>query len=121
MTYVDEFYDFKLFSNPKHRIFPQTKSLIGRKVQNGHSHESVHIVNQTVEALQKREKDEASFLLKIGEKFILIKYFVVRDEKKISTEECSKDRKKYLIHRNLQAKDVYSIGKISHILQKSIV
>jgi DUF438 domain-containing protein len=31
--------------------------------------------------LKKREKDEASFWIKMGEKFILIKYFAVHDEK----------------------------------------
>jgi len=81
MTYVDENDEVKFFSDPKHRIFPRTKSIIGRKVQNCHPHESVHIVNQIVETFKKREKDEASFWIKMGEKFILIKYFAVHDEK----------------------------------------
>ena len=81
MTYVDEEDEVKFYSDPKHRIFPRTKSIIGRKVQNCHPHESVHIVNQIVESFKKGEKDEASFWIKMGEKLILIKYFAVRDEK----------------------------------------
>ena len=81
MTYVDENNEVKFYSDPKHRIFPRTKSIIGRKVQNCHPHESVHIVNQIVESFKKGEKDEASFWIKMGEKFILIKYFAMRNEK----------------------------------------
>jgi len=81
MTYVDENDEVKYYSDPRHRIFPRTRSIIGRKVQNCHPHESVHIVNQIVEAFKKGEKDEASFWIKIGEKFILIKYFAIRNEK----------------------------------------
>lgn len=83
MTYVDENDEVKFYSDPKHRIFPRTRSIIGRKVQNCHPHESVNIVNQIVETFKKGEKDEASFWIKMGEKFILIKYFAVRDEKNI--------------------------------------
>jgi DUF438 domain-containing protein len=41
----------------------------------------IHIVNQIVEAFKKGKKDIASFLINMGEKFILIKYFAMRDEK----------------------------------------
>ena len=80
ITYVDENDEVKYYSNPKHRIFPRTKSIIGRKVQNCHPHESVHIVNKILEALKNGGKDVASFWIKMGEKFVLIKYFAVRDE-----------------------------------------
>ena len=81
MTYVDENDEVKFYSDPKHRIFPRTRSIIGRKVQNCHPHESVRIVNKIVEVFKKGEKDEAFFWLKMGEKFILIRYFAVRDKK----------------------------------------
>lgn len=80
MTYVDENDEVKFYSDPKHRIFPRTKGIIGRKVQNCHPHESVHIVNKIVEAFKKGVKDEASFWLKTGDRFVLIRYFAVRDE-----------------------------------------
>lgn len=81
MTYVDENDEVKFYSDPQHRIFPRTKSIIGRKVQNCHPHESVHIVNQIVDAFKKGDKNDASFWIKMGEKFVLIKYFAVRNEK----------------------------------------
>jgi len=79
MTYVDENDEVRYFSNPKHRIFPRTTGIIGRKVQNCHPHDSVHIVNKIVESFKKGEKDEAAFWIKMGEKFVLIKYFAMRD------------------------------------------
>ena len=79
MTFVDENDEVRYFSNPKHRIFPRTTGIIGRKVQNCHPHDSVHIVNKIVESFKKGEKDEAAFWIKMGEKFVLIKYFAVRD------------------------------------------
>ncbi len=80
MTFVDENDEVKFYSDPKHRVFPRTKSIIGRKVQNCHPHESVHIVNKIIESFKKGEKDVASFWIKMGMKFVLIKYFAVRDE-----------------------------------------
>lgn len=80
MTFVDENDEVKFYSDPKHRVFPRTKSIIGRKVQNCHPHESVHIVNKIIESFKKGEKNVASFWIKMGMKFVLIKYFAVRDE-----------------------------------------
>ncbi len=81
MTFVDADNTVKFFSSPKHRIFPRTKSIIGRKVQNCHPPESVHVVDQIVEAFRSGEKDEANFWIQMGPKFVLIRYFAVRDAK----------------------------------------
>ncbi len=80
MTFVDAENTVKFFSSPKHRIFPRTKSIIGRKVQNCHPPESVHVVDQIVEAFRSGEKDEANFWIQMGPKFVLIRYFAVRDK-----------------------------------------
>jgi len=80
MTFVDADNTVKFFSSPKHRIFPRTKSIIGRKVQNCHPPESVHVVDQIVEAFRNGEKDEANFWIQMGPKFVLIRYFAVRDD-----------------------------------------
>ncbi|MBN2281513.1 MAG: DUF438 domain-containing protein [Candidatus Marinimicrobia bacterium] len=79
ITYVNEQDEVQFFSNPRQRIFPRTTSIIGRKVQNCHPHESVHIVNQIIEAFRKGEKDEAAFWIKMGPAYVLIKYFAVRN------------------------------------------
>ncbi len=80
ITYVDENNQVKFFSTPEKRIFRRTNSIIGRDVKNCHPHESVHVVEQIVEAFRKGEKDKASFWIQMKGDFILIQYFAIRDE-----------------------------------------
>ncbi len=80
LTFVDENNRVKYFSTPKHRIFPRTKGVIGRLVQDCHPHESVDVVNDIVSSFKSGEKDLASFWIKMGPNFVLIKYFAVRDK-----------------------------------------
>lgn len=79
ITYVDENDTVKFYSDPPHRIFPRTSSIIGRKIQNCHPPESVSVVNKIVDAFRKGEKEEANFWIHMGPKFVLIRYFAVRD------------------------------------------
>ena len=81
ITYVDENNEVKFFSTPKERIFPRTKSVLGRKVQNCHPPESIDTVNRIVESFKKGEKDRADFWINFKGKFILIQYFAVRNNK----------------------------------------
>ncbi|BBB32651.1 conserved hypothetical protein [Thermotomaculum hydrothermale] len=81
ITYVDENNEVKFFSTPKERIFPRTKSVLGRKVQNCHPPESIDTVNKIVESFKNGEKDRADFWINFKGKFILIQYFAVRNEK----------------------------------------
>jgi len=80
ITYVDENNKVKFFSTPEKRIFRRTNSIIGREVKNCHPHESVHVVEQIVDAFRTGEKDKASFWIQMKGEFILIQYFAVRDE-----------------------------------------
>lgn len=80
ITYVDENNKVKFFSTPEKRIFRRTNSIIGRDVKNCHPHESVHVVEQIVEAFRKGEKDKASFWIQMKGEFILIQYFAIRNE-----------------------------------------
>ncbi len=80
ITFVDEQDTVRYFSTPKHRIFPRTASIIGRKVQNCHPPESIDTVTRIVESFRKGEKDQASFWLHLGPKFVLIQYFAMRDK-----------------------------------------
>ncbi|MDP2335051.1 MAG: PAS domain-containing protein [Bacteroidota bacterium] len=80
ITYVDENNKVRFFSTPEKRIFRRTNSIIGRDVKNCHPHESVHVVEEIVEAFQNGEKDKASFWIQMKGEFILIQYFAVRDE-----------------------------------------
>lgn len=81
ITYVDENNEVKFFSTPKDKIFPRTKSVLGRKVQNCHPPESIDTVNRIVESFRKGKKDKADFWIKFKDKFVLIQYFAVRNEK----------------------------------------
>lgn len=78
VTFVDEHDTVQFFSTPKHRIFPRTTGIIGRKVQNCHPHESVEVVNQIVQSFRNGEKDVASFWIRMGAKFVLIQYYAIR-------------------------------------------
>ncbi len=80
ITFVDENNKVKYFSTPKKRIFPRTKSVIGRDVHNCHPPESVHIVEQIVESFKNGKKDVASFWINMKGELLLIQYFAVRDE-----------------------------------------
>ena len=93
ITFIDENDEVKFFSNPKDRFFPRSPAIIGRKVQNCHPPESVHIVESILAAFKKGEKTEAEFWIQMKGKFIFIRYFPVKDKegKYIGTLEVSQD------------------------------
>ncbi len=80
ITFVDENDKVRYFSTPEKRIFPRTKSIIGRDVKNCHPPESIHLVEQIVDAFRKGEKNVASFWIKTKGEYLLIRYIAVRDE-----------------------------------------
>ena len=80
ITFVDENDEVQYFSGSKHRIFPRSNAIIGRKVQNCHPPESVHVVNEIVNAFRTGIKDHADFWIQMKSKFIHIRYFALRDE-----------------------------------------
>jgi len=81
ITFVNKEGIVKYFSQGKERIFARTKSVIGRKVENCHPPASVHIVNKLVEDFKAGVKDHEDFWIKLGDNFVYIRYFAVRDEK----------------------------------------
>ncbi|MBU5312908.1 DUF438 domain-containing protein [Tissierella carlieri] len=80
MTFVDKDNIVKYFSQGKERIFARTKAVIGRSVENCHPPASVNVVDKLVDDLRRGKKDSESFWIKMGDKYILISYFAVRDE-----------------------------------------
>ena len=76
--YVDE-HDRVRFYSEGHRIFPRSPGVIGRKVQNCHPPQSVHKVQQILDAFRAAEKDTAEFWIDVQGKFLHIRYFAVRD------------------------------------------
>ncbi|MEA1973261.1 MAG: PAS domain-containing protein, partial [Candidatus Cloacimonadota bacterium] len=59
VTFVDENDEVRFFSRPKDRFFPRSPAIIGRKVQDCHPPESVHIVKKIVEEFKAGNKTEA--------------------------------------------------------------
>ena len=76
--FVDE-HDRVRFYSEGERIFPRSPSVIGRKVQNCHPPASVEKVQQIVDAFRAGEKDVADFWIETQGKFVLIRYFALRD------------------------------------------
>ena len=81
ITFVDENNKVRFFSTPKERIFHRTNAVLGRDVHNCHPKESVHVVEQIVEAFRAGKKDKADFWISMRNgKRVLIQYFAVRNE-----------------------------------------
>ena len=93
ITFVDENDEVKYFNETKDRIFVRSRTIIGRKVQNCHPEKSIEIVNRILNDFKTGKRDKADFWLKLGEKYIFIQYFAVRDEKGkyIGTLEVTQD------------------------------
>lgn len=79
ITFVDKDGAVKYFTQGKERIFSRAKTILGRKVENCHPPASVHIVERIVEDLKSGKKDHEDFWIKLGDKFVYIRYFAVRN------------------------------------------
>lgn len=79
ITFVDENDKVVYFSTPKKRIFPRTKSIIGRDVHNCHPPESLHVVERIVKSFRNGEKNVTSFWIDMKGEKLLIQYFAIRD------------------------------------------
>lgn len=80
ITFVDKNGIVKFFSATKDRIFPRTRTIIGRKVENCHPPASAHVVEKIVEDFKSGKKDHEDFWIKMGDKYVYIRYHAVRDE-----------------------------------------
>lgn len=81
ITFVDKNGAVKYFTQGKERIFARPKTIIGRLVQNCHPPASVHVVEKIVEDLMSGVKDHEDFWIRMGDKYALIRYYAVRNEK----------------------------------------
>lgn len=80
ITFVDKDDFVKYFSEGKERTFIRTRSIIGRNVSNCHPPASVHIVEKIVSDFKTGRKDQEDFWIKLGDKFVLIRYYAVRND-----------------------------------------
>ncbi len=79
ITFVDKLDEVKYFSEGKDRAFPRTRTIIGRKVSNCHPPQSVHVVESIVADFKSGKKDHEDFWIKFQGKYVLIRYFAVRN------------------------------------------
>lgn len=80
VSFVDKDDKVKFFSKGEQRIFTRTKAVIGREVSNCHPPSSVDMVDKIVDDFKSGKKDSEDFWIQMGEKFVLIRFFAVRNE-----------------------------------------
>ena len=80
ITFADKEDMVRYFSQSRDRIFPRTKAVIGRKVQQCHPQASVHRVVQILEDFKNNKRDRADFWINLKGRLIFIRYFAVREK-----------------------------------------
>ena len=81
VTFVDAEDTVAYFNKlDKTKLFPRTRSVIGRKVDKCHPEKSVDIVNQIVTGFKERTMDHVEFWIDFRDDKILIRYYPVYSE-----------------------------------------
>jgi len=81
VTFVDAEDTVAYFNKlDKTKLFPRTRSVIGRKVEKCHPEKSVGTVNQIVSGFKERTMDHAEFWIDFRGDKILIRYYPVYNE-----------------------------------------
>jgi DUF438 domain-containing protein len=80
ITFVDKNDRVAYYSEGPERIFPRSPAIIGREVRNCHPPKSVHKVNRILDEFKAGRKDTAWFWITLGGRFLLIRYWAVRDD-----------------------------------------
>ncbi|MBP1912118.1 DUF438 domain-containing protein [Thermococcus stetteri] len=79
VTFIDRDDRVRFFS-PGERIFARSLSVLGRPVQLCHPPKSVYVVNKILRAFKEGRKKEATFWLRLGPKYVYIKYVPLFDK-----------------------------------------
>ena len=79
LTFVGKDDKVRYFSEGKERVFPRTRTIIGKDVAHYHPPKSLHVVQKLMEDFKAGVKDEETFWIQRGTLFILIRYYAVRD------------------------------------------
>ncbi|EOT39949.1 DUF438 domain-containing protein [Enterococcus columbae] len=80
LTFVDVDEKVRFYSEGPHRIFPRTKSVIGREVVNCHPPKSMHIVQQILDDFRSGARTQADFWIDMRGMKISIRYYALHDE-----------------------------------------
>lgn len=81
VTFVDAEDTVAYFNRlDREKLFPRTRSVVGRKVQKCHPEKSVDTVHAIVDGFKNKTRDKAEFWIDFRGDKILIRYFPVYDE-----------------------------------------
>jgi hypothetical protein len=97
MTFVDRDDKVRYFTQGAERVFQRNRAILGRDVRHCHPPASAHIVEKIVEDFRSGRQSRAPFWIRMGDKFIHIEYFALRNEQGeyLGTLEVSHDVERY--------------------------
>lgn len=78
VTFVGADDKVHFFSEQEKRVFPRTRTIIGRDVTDCHPPKSLAQVQALVEAFKAGTKDSETYWIQRGPAFVLIRYYAVR-------------------------------------------
>ncbi|MBE0662581.1 MAG: DUF438 domain-containing protein [Bacteroidales bacterium] len=81
ITFVDRNDKVAYFSQGKERIFDRNRAILQRDVRMCHPPHSVHTVEQIINDFRSGKESRAPFWIQMGDKFVHIEYFALRDDK----------------------------------------
>jgi DUF438 domain-containing protein len=93
LTFVDAQDTVRFFNQAPERIFTRTRAVLGRKVQQCHPPDSVHVVERILRDFKSGAQSRAAFWIQMGGRFVHIEYVALRDRqgKYLGTLEISQD------------------------------
>jgi DUF438 domain-containing protein len=93
VTFVDADDTVRFFNQAPQRIFTRTRAILGRKVQQCHPLESVHVVERILKDFKEGREQRAAFWIELKGRFVHIEYLALRDAagKYLGTLEVSQD------------------------------
>lgn len=80
LTFVDAEDRVRFYSEGPIRIFPRTKSVIGREVVNCHPPKSMHMVEEILTDFKAGTRNQAEFWIDMKERKIYIRYFALYNQ-----------------------------------------
>lgn len=80
ISFIDAEDTVRYYSKGDNRIFKRSPAVIGRKVQKCHPPKSVDKVEGILNDFKQSKRDVAEFWIHLGDLFVYIRYFAVRDK-----------------------------------------
>ncbi|MHA1700201.1 MAG: DUF438 domain-containing protein [Promethearchaeota archaeon] len=81
ISFVNSDDEVAYYSAHEKRIFPRSPGVIGRKVIHCHPRKSLEKVKSIIDGFRQGKKDRAEFWIQLNGRFLLIRYFAIRNKK----------------------------------------